>query len=142
MLRRAASNPLSLEYQPSPLAALGSVCGPPPSGTAHPLHKEKEGDREKRREELHSTAQAFLGQKNREEKRWESGKRKGRNPQESNRERPQRAKLMHTHKNTGQVTTKNMMKVCFWYKMTENREHETITSNDKCETWGRQNASN
>lgn len=96
MLRRAASNPLSLEYQPSPLAALGSVCGPPPSGTAHPLHKEKEGDREKRREELHSTAQAFLGQKNREEKRWESGKRKGRNPQESNREETPACKA-HAH---------------------------------------------
>lgn len=38
---------LSLEYQPSPLAALGSVCGPQPSGTAHPLHREKEGEREK-----------------------------------------------------------------------------------------------
>lgn len=50
---------LSSEYQPSPLAALGSVCGPQPSGTAHRLHKEKEGDGKETREE-HSTTQAFL----------------------------------------------------------------------------------
>ena len=35
------TNPLSLEYQPSPLAAPGSVCGPQPSGTAHPLKERR-----------------------------------------------------------------------------------------------------
>lgn len=46
VLNHTAIKPLSLEYQPSPLAALGSVCGLQPSGTAHPLHRKKEGDRE------------------------------------------------------------------------------------------------
>lgn len=62
VLCRTAKSPLSSEYQPSPRAALGSVCGPQPSGTAHPLHKrerKRETGREKKKtHEEHSTAQS------------------------------------------------------------------------------------
>lgn len=91
-------NPLSSEYKPSPRAALVSVCGPQPSGTEHPLHREKEGDREKTHEKKkHSTAQASVEQKSREEQGRKLEKEREETGKARERERlrdPQRAKLM------------------------------------------------
>lgn len=77
VLCRTAKSPLSSEYQPSPRAALGSVCGPQPSGTAHPLHK-KERKRETGREKknawrtLNSTKSSErAGKKQKRRKNWE-----------------------------------------------------------------------
>lgn len=84
---------MSSEYQPSPLAALESVCGPQPSGTAHPLHREKEGDKEKTHEQ-HSTAQASLEQRKREEKSRRLEKERKKHRRHKRERETQRAELM------------------------------------------------
>lgn len=87
-------NLLSSEYKPSPLAALGSVCGPLPSGTAHPLHREKQGDREETHEQCSTTwaenRENGEPQEKQNKKNFETRKRLN---EECNREETERPRL-------------------------------------------------
>lgn len=80
-----ATNPPNLEYQPSPLAEPGSVYGPRPSGTGHPL-------KQKRRKHQWRAVHGSRAWKQRG-KRWET-----RQKEQGGTENPQHAELMQEPK--------------------------------------------
>lgn len=161
MLSCTVRNLLSSEYKPSPLAALGSVCGPLPSGTAHPLHREKQGDREETHEQCSTTwaenrENGEPQEKQNKKKLWNKKEIKRGMQQRRNRETPscnahavaiQDAQTYRT--SDLQLGRWRMLwKFVFWPKIAENRGREATSSDGekwkenevKNKIWGKQKA--
>lgn len=134
VLCRTAKSPLSSEYQPSPRAALGSVCGPQPSGTAHPLHKrerERETGREKKKRMKNTQQHKVIRES---WKKTEEEKKLRRHPGVQAHASNTRTRKKKTYGTSDFVTGDNEdAHDESWHEATEDRADETTTSDDEHE---------